>query len=202
VPARAADENPRKLASDFLDMNKIISFLGIMIAVAALSVSGQRLPRFAEYGVRVERVGSITVDLRSHKDARMFRTNLRNAAKEGVNFAGNFILTGWGCGTNCSEWAIIDARTGRVFFPAELAGVGFGFCDLPENKLPRDAPKPADDSSGPLYYKANSRLVVLTGFTGGGIDNKKAKCGNYFFEWTGTRLRQLRLIAGKRSDVP
>jgi hypothetical protein len=183
-------------------MKKIL-FIGIMIAVADLSVSGQRLPKFADYGARVEKIRSVNVDLKSHKNARMFRTSLRNAAKEGVNFAGHFILTGWGCGTNCSQWAIIDARNGRVFFPSEFAGVGFGFCDLPKNAMPADGPKMTEDNAdGPIYFKPNSRLVALTGYTGGGLDDNKARCGNYFFEWTGAKLRQVKLVPGKRTDTP
>jgi hypothetical protein len=68
--------------------------------------------------------------------------------------------------------------------------------------MPGDAPKMSDDAAGPLYAKPNSRMVVLTGFTGGGLDNRRAKCGNYFFEWTGTSLKQLKLIPGKRTDTP
>lgn len=178
-------------------------FLTILLGIIALSISAsaQRKPTFAAYSSRVEKIRNIKVDLRS-KDARMYRTNLRNAAKTGVNFAGHFVLTGWGCGTNCSVWAVIDARSGHVYFPNEFAGVGFGFCDLPDHAMPADAPNLADDSSGPLFYKKDSRLVVLTGYTGGGLDNQKAKCGVYYFEWTGASLRQLRLIPGKRTETP
>jgi hypothetical protein len=184
-------------------MKKAVLTVGAVLFVSS-SAFAQRLPTFAQYAARVERIRNVQVDLRSQKNARMFRTNLRNAAKEGVNFAGRFTLTGWGCGTNCSEWAIIDGRTGRVFFPREFGGVGFGFCDLPPNALPADIRVPAvgDEGLGPLIFKKGSRLVILTGYTGGGIDNKRAKCGNYFFEWTGTALRQVRFVAGKRTDTP
>lgn len=180
--------------------NFILSTVAILAAVSF--TFGQKVPTFAGYKTSVDKKRTVTVDLKSHKDARMFRTNLRNAAKEGVNFAGHYILTGWGCGTNCSQWAIIDARNGRVFFPKEFEGVAWGFCDLPEGKLPADAPGLNDEASGPLYYKANSRMVALTGMTGGGLDDPNAKCGNYFFEWVGNRLKQVSFIAGKRTDTP
>lgn len=175
--------------------------LTAMVLALSTAAFAQRKPMYASYSSRIETIRNIKVDL-STRNARMYRTNLRNAAKEGVNFAGHFILTGWGCGTNCSEWAIIDARNGHVYFPDKFAGVGYGFCDLPDHAMPGDAPNLADDASGPLYYKKNSRLVVLTGYTGGGLDNKRAKCGVYYFEWTGTSLRQIKLIAGKRTDRP
>jgi hypothetical protein len=45
--------------------------------------------------------------------AREFRTRLREAARDKPNFAGRFIGTTLGCGTECVQGAIIDARTGR-----------------------------------------------------------------------------------------
>lgn len=183
-------------------MNKIVFATCFLVTFTSLSFA-QGIPTFASHSTKVEKVRNVSVDLKSHRDARTYRTSLRNAAKEGINFAGHFILTGWGCGTNCSQWAIIDARNGRVFFPNELAGVSFGFCDLPQNAMPADGPKELpDDASGPLYFRPNSRMVVLTGYTGGGLDNPKAKCGNFFFEWTGTKLRQLKLLSGTRRDTP
>jgi hypothetical protein len=183
-------------------MKKMVFFLTLALGIFSVTSFAQKVPSFTSYGTRIDKKRAVTVNLGSHKSARMFRTNLRNAAKEGVNFAGHYILTGWGCGTNCSMWAIIDARNGRVYFPREFEGVGFGFCELPEGKLPSDTPNLADDASGPLYFKANSRLVALTGFTGGGLDNQQAKCGNYFFEWTGNRLKRVSFVAGKRTDTP
>jgi hypothetical protein len=46
---------------------------------------------------------------------REFRTVLRNGAKKGPNFAGQFTVVEWGCGSNCVVFAVIDARTGKVF---------------------------------------------------------------------------------------
>ena len=56
----------------------------------------------------------LTVDLTSDKNGRTFRTNLREAAKEKPNFAGEMILTTWGCGSSCQAVALINARNGKV----------------------------------------------------------------------------------------
>ncbi|MBK7391953.1 MAG: hypothetical protein IPI64_01480 [Chloracidobacterium sp.] len=186
-------------------MNKFIYLIVLILSVAffAAVASAQTPPKFSQYAAKVEKTKSVTVNLKSHKDASMFRTNLRNAAKEGVNFAGHFILTGWGCGTNCSQWAVIDARNGKVFFPKEFAGTGSGFCELPKNGLPSDAPKQEEpEYPDVVIFKANSRMAVINGFTGGGLNKENAKCGNYFFEWTGTKLKQVKFIEGKRVDTP
>lgn len=156
---------------------------------SAIGFAQSPAPAFTQYAVKVEKTRRVRVNLTSHKNARAYRTNLRNAAKAGVNFAGHFILTTWGCGTNCSTSAIIDARTGKVFFPDQLDGSAFGFCELP-------------DDTEPIVYKAESRLLVLSGFKGGDLNLQKAGCGIYYLEWTGTKFKQVQFLERKRTDTP
>ena len=169
--------------------NKCLVLLAITVLCASTALAQSKTPTFARYRVRVSKPGNISVDLKSHKRANTFRTNLRNAAKAGVNFAGNFVLANWGCGTNCSETAIIDARTGKVFFPAELEGAGFGFCELP-------------DDAEPIVYKPDSRLLILNGFKGGDLNSENSRCGVYYLEWTGTNFRQVGFVRKKRLEMP
>lgn len=46
--------------------------------------------------------------------AKHFRARLTEGAKHGPNFAGIYTVIEWGCGTNCQQVAVVDARTGRV----------------------------------------------------------------------------------------
>lgn len=169
--------------------SKIVLLVVILLAFSSISFAQSATPSFTEYAAKVEKVQNIKVNLKSHKDANRFRTNLRNAAKEGVNFAGHYILTTWGCGTNCSVSAIIDARSGKVFFPDQLEGAGFGFCELP-------------DDTEPIVFKADSRLLVLSGFKGGDLNLKNGRCGIYYLEWTGTNFKQLQFVEKKRIETP
>jgi hypothetical protein len=168
---------------------KIVLLTALILAFSSIGLAQSTAPTFTQYAAKVEKTKNVKVNLKSHKDANMFRTNLRNAAKEGVNFAGHYILTTWGCGTNCSQSAIIDARNGRVFFPSELAGAGFGFCEFP-------------DDTEPMVHKANSRLLILNGFKGGDLSVENAPCGIYYLEWTGTNFKQVRFEQKKRTDTP
>jgi hypothetical protein len=161
----------------------------LMLAFSSSVLAQSPTPTFTQYAAKVVTIRNARVNLKSHKNASLFRTNLRNAAKEGVNFAGHYILTTWGCGTNCSQSAIIDARNGRVFFPRQLEGAGFGFCELPDN-------------TEPLVYRANSRLLVLSGFKGGDLESENGRCGVYYLEWTGTNFRQVRFVEKKRLATP
>lgn len=168
---------------------KNVLLTALLLSFSSVCFAQSPTPTSAQYAVRVEKRKNVRVNLRSHKTANMFRTNLRNAAKGGVNFAGHYILTTWGCGTNCSQSAIIDARNGRVFFPDQLEGAGFGFCELP-------------DDAEPVVYRADSRLLILNGFKGGDLSRDHAPCGVYYLEWTGTNFRQVQFVEKERREAP
>jgi hypothetical protein len=76
-----------------------------------------------------------------------------------------------------------------VFFPDELEGAGFGFCELP-------------DDAEPVVYKADSRLLVLSGFKGGDLNLTNGRCGIYYLEWTGTNFKQVKFEEKKRIETP
>ena len=168
---------------------RIALLTALVLALGSAAFAQSAEPTFTGYAANVAKPGNVKVNLRSHKDARRFRTNLRNAAKGGVNFAGHYVLTTWGCGTNCSQSAIIDARTGRVFFPDELEGAGFGFCELP-------------DGTEPMVYQADSRLLVLNGFKGGDLNLENTPCGIYYLEWTGATFKQVQFVEKRRTETP
>ncbi len=168
---------------------KIVLLTALLSAFSLTGFAQSETPTFTQYAVKVEKTKNVRVNLKSHKNANMFRTNLRNAAKEGVNFAGHYILTTWGCGTNCTQSAIIDARNGNVFFPDELEGAGFGFCELP-------------DETEPIVAQADSRLLILSGFKGGDLSVDNAPCGIYYLEWTGTKFKQVKFEKKTRSETP
>lgn len=153
------------------------------------SIAGQRqtVPRFQDYAVPVYKGKLAPVNLNSAKGARMFRTNLREGASKGVNFAGRYALVSWGCGTGCMDAGIVDLKTGTVYFPRELAGVGvWYFQDNPNEEI--------------LDFKPNSRLLVLSGWPATEANSDNPKAGLYYYEWTGTRLRLVKYVAKKREE--
>jgi len=167
---------------------KNVLLTALFLALGSIGFAQSTAPTFTQYAAKVEKIKNVKVNLKSHKNANMFRTNLRNAAKEGVNFAGHYILTTWGCGTNCSQSAVIDARNGKVFFPDQLEGAGFGFCELP-------------DDTEPIVYQTDSRLLVLSGFKGGDLNVDNGRCGIYYLEWTGRNFKQVKFDEKKRRGM-
>ena len=83
-----------------------------------------RTPRFKDYPVTTIYKGKpAPVDLSSDPKARRFRDALRYGAKEGPNFAGHFTVVQWGCGSPCQNFAIINAKTGKVY----MSDIGTSF---------------------------------------------------------------------------
>jgi hypothetical protein len=69
----------------------------------------------------------------SKQPARQYRTVLRQAAKEGVNFNGHYRVTWWGCGTNCIQWAVIDLTNGHVWMAPQPLTSWWSPEEQPEN---------------------------------------------------------------------
>jgi hypothetical protein len=81
------------------------------------TVQTESPPRFEDFSVSLRFRGKpAQVDLSSHPKARMFRAKLRDGAKEGPNFAGHYTVVRWHCGTECQAVAVVDAKTGHVYF--------------------------------------------------------------------------------------
>jgi hypothetical protein len=136
-------------------------------------------PRFEDYPAQPYAGPVAAVRWAGDAQARMFRTRLKEAARQRPNFAGHFIVAHWGCGAGCVMSDIIDARTGKVLHPADIA-----------TNDSRNVHDSFWDKGGLLRYRADSRLFVLVGAPG----EDEARRGISFYEWTGTRMKLLRHV--------
>jgi len=132
-------------------------------------------PRFASFPAQ-RRVRTWVGPVLSTREARLYRTTLGAEVANGPNFAGDYTLAAWGCGHDCTTAAIVAARNGRVFFPAQLRRIG-------------TAQVGTWDGGRALRYRGlrfcrDSRLLALVGRSGGHE-------GTTYFEWTGTALREI-----------
>ncbi|MGF6505127.1 hypothetical protein [Paraburkholderia sp. 32] len=94
--------------------------------------------------------------------ARHYRSILREAAKEPINFAGHYVLATWGCGAGCVMAAAIDTNSGRV------TSLPFTVSDWPL------------DITDPLAYRADSCLLIAHGSR-----NENAEHGTYYYAFDG-----------------
>jgi hypothetical protein len=164
------------------------AFAAGFICIAALLSFGQRgVPAFNQYPAAVEKARATKIDFRRSPGAGSFRTRLSDGLRGGVNFAGHYVVVGWGCGTGCISGAIVDARDGRVYFPNAFHDIGVWY-----------------DGNGyteePVRYKKNSRLFVITGVPGDQPEEvRDDRWGEYYYEWKSNRLRLVRFVKKERN---
>jgi hypothetical protein len=152
---------------------QILMAVGWFVFCASVA-SAQKLPRFMDYPVS-ESFSGKTAPLVLSREARMYRTCLNEAARQKPNFAGHFIVTTWGCGTECIMGAIIDSAKGRVFMlPTTLCCWGAN----------------VDEKFNPVEFKANSKLIILSGAR----NEKEGDAATRFYKFENNRLVLVRSI--------
>lgn len=98
-----------------------VLFFGFLVSE---TFAQTKTPRFEDYAVSTRFKGKAArVNLRSHPQARMFRTMLREGVKGGANFAGHYAINWWGCGTNCIRIGIVDLKTGHAYLAPFYTGL-------------------------------------------------------------------------------
>src|SRR4051794_1665469 len=141
-------------------------------------------PSFSRYAATVEKGHARSIDFNNDAGARTMRTRLSEALSGGVNFAGHYIVAGWGRGTGCISGAIIDARNGNVLWPLPLNALGVWY----------DGQNYADE---PVAYRKNSRLLIISGSPGVRDNEKDKPNGKYYYEWNGKDLKLVKFVPFK-----
>jgi len=100
-------------------MRTLLEIVLIMVLANVAVAQEKSLPRFENYPAPKTFVGENAPVIIASPRARMFRTVIREWAKDKPNFAGHYIVAKWGCGTGCVRYAVIDARTGKVYFNSQ-----------------------------------------------------------------------------------
>ena len=71
-------------------------------------------PSFDDYHTDQSFNGRAKVDFSTNQAARHYRTAITKDVATGVNFAGKYVMSIWGCGDNCQGSAVINAETGKI----------------------------------------------------------------------------------------
>jgi hypothetical protein len=103
-------------------------------------------PKFAQYQVRTIFRGKPARAVISTAKARQFKTRLREDSRLGPNFAGNYTVVFWGCGTGCAQIAIVNAISGKVMWLPQ------DWVDIPDEP----------DVKPNRNYRLDSRLLIVT----------------------------------------
>lgn len=113
-----------------------------------------------------------------HGMARLFRTALREGAKQPPNFAGHYTIIEIGCGAGTRCPAILDAQTGKVFFPPELKVAEALLMEVGH----------ADFET--LNYRRDSRILIVVGTP----NENYGQAGVYSYVWRDDRLSLFRFL--------
>jgi len=129
--------------------------IGHLIFLAAITCMGQQLPprpNFSKFPAAKMFHGRPAPPKLLTKDQRMFRTMIRTGGEIHEQFAGHYTIAQWGCGTDCSQFAVVDSMTGAVCGPFTVSGLPWSWLD---------------DHQGQDYehvaFKPTSRLLQVNG---------------------------------------
>jgi hypothetical protein len=140
----------------------------ISIVLLGIMATAEQWP-FQTYPAVVSKHKPVSLKLETPK-AKLHRTVIRKAAQRGPNFAGHYTVAGWGSGTECAAFVIVDDSTGRVYEPPEIArGVDLGLGDTEP------------------VFRVDSSLMVLASCLDPRVYGLK-DCRRNFYRWDGSRL--------------
>ncbi|QLQ33684.1 MAG: hypothetical protein HZT40_21070 [Candidatus Thiothrix singaporensis] len=152
-------------------MKKSVWFmLYLTLLLLSPGVSADTVPKYSQYSVASVYAGKAAPVSLNTKNKRMFRTRLRESTQNPVDFAGEYTVTTWGCGTSCVMGAVVSKKTGNVVW---LPG---SICCW-------------EGSDDMLQYRKNSRLLVI-----GGMINEEGVYGSHFYEFTGKKFKRIKTV--------
>lgn len=87
-------------------------FIGALLCAIA-HTSFAKVPQFNDYPAQIYS-GKPAKLLLNNETAKLFRTRLSASLSQKPVFAGEYVLTGWGCGAECLSYTFVNKRTGQV----------------------------------------------------------------------------------------
>lgn len=158
-------------------LRKVLAPLALLWAMSWAAHANEP-PKFKDYLAPSLFSGpAATVQIETEAE-KTYRTRLRAAGQVPANFAGDQVLTTWGCGMGCTFGAAVSLRTGKVSF------------------LPGTVCCWKGDGAR-LEFRANSRLLVMAG-----LINEEGTYGAHFYEFTGQGFRRVKTIAVSEDAEP
>jgi hypothetical protein len=157
------------------------SLLVVVILASSANVLAQvKTPLFRDYPITEIYIGK-NAPLKLTREDRTFRTRLKWAVdNQKRDFAGHYILTTWGCGAQCIMGAVIDARTGKVYWWNFSICCWWGFDQ--------------DDNFKPIEYRLNSKLMIFFGHR----NEKDGDNGAHYYKFENGRFVHIRSVLSKQ----
>lgn len=136
-------------------------------------------PKFSDYSVEVYS-GQKRIPITGEFKDR--RAELITMAKQKIDFAGQYVTGGWGCGTACYIPVLLNVKAGKV------QGLNSISPNLVEMQVE------CKGMTAGIETKANSRLMILTGaHLTGSYDGEPVACTKQYFVEKDGKLTVLQL---------
>ncbi len=84
------------------------------------------IPSFKDYSVGMYTKKLALPNFSTYPKAKLFKTRIEDACKDGVNFAGHFTLVSIGCGSACQAHYIVNRKSGRIT-PIFVSSLGVSY---------------------------------------------------------------------------
>ena len=152
----------------------------LLLVLSLLSISllaNAKTPQFTDYAVNKIYQGKSAKLIIKSDFEKNYRTRLKWALDQKPNFAGEYVITYWGCGAGCRVHSILNKRTGEVLED------GFG------------------GEMGPYLedFKLNSKLIIAHGheYDKNGEVIESGKYFTYFYILEKNKLK----LVGKEARI-
>jgi hypothetical protein len=151
--------------------------------ITADDLNEESAPKFDQFPAQKEVTKDwIPANTAGNPQAQRFRTVLkRGTTTDGPNFAGFYSVVGWGCGTSCVSFAIVNRKSGQVIFPDGIDSVSGGHLDA-DDFLPN-----AKTRFWGLRYRLDSRMLMLVGT----INEDEKQEGAFYYVLENDHLRPI-----------
>jgi hypothetical protein len=157
----------------------------VLLAISNFTVYGQTdLPRSEDYPISNGEYykGKPASPLLGSKRARAYRTVLREGAKSGPNFAGRYTIVTWGAGLGVYSMAVVDAKTGRIYFPPfqTVGNTNYGL--------------PYFDKGNNPAFRLDSKLFAVGGCPSNQDECSSDKYGLYLYAFDKGKFKLIRFV--------
>jgi len=127
--------------------------------VSAQDLADPAAPTFEQYAAgHSSPFSPVPLDLQSNPIAGRHRTIIREEMAHGPNYADHYRVVSWGCGTSCSQFAVVNLKTGHVI---TLEGM-YRVTHDDDLRIDRFLPE-TDSKSYAFRFKKDSNLLVVVG---------------------------------------
>ncbi len=158
------------------------SMLRVLVTFSCLAVAVHgATPQFEDYPAVASpsaRNNQVVIPRQELATDKQFDQRIKDAARQGPNFAGRYTIVEWSCGSWCTSFVIVNVDSRRIYWP-DFYGVGG--CPAADG-IDRDL----------VTYRSNSRLIEINGSPERADPKSQTAisepCGRHYFLWDGKKL--------------